>query len=329
MKLSNDKRLWMYATMVKSRYYEACVRDAYMEGKRPVFNMANGPVPGEMHLADGQEPCAVGLAVHLGREDFVACHHRSHAQAIAKGVDLDRMTAEIFGRRSGLAGGRGGHMHLFDEKVWFWTSGIIGQNVGPAAGAALARVMRGEPGIGVAIIGEGGANQGGFHEGLNLAALWKLPFICVIEDNKWAVSVHKSKSTSVPRNDVRGAAYGIPGEYVEGNDPDAIAAAFGRAVERARSGGGPSLLELETVRLQGHFMGDPEGYRPQQEIDGKPDADPIPKYRERLMQEGVLDARTDEQLLARATREVDEAFAFARAAPEPRPEEALEHLYVA
>lgn len=119
MTLSSEQRLWMYATMVKSRYYEAQVRDAYMEGKRPVFNMANGPVPGEMHLADGQEPCAVGLAVHLGPEDFVACHHRSHAQAIAKGVDLKRMTAEIFGRRSGLAGGRGGHMHLFDETVLF------------------------------------------------------------------------------------------------------------------------------------------------------------------------------------------------------------------
>jgi acetoin:2,6-dichlorophenolindophenol oxidoreductase subunit alpha len=239
------------------------------------------------------------------------------------------MTAEIFGRRSGLAGGRGGHMHLFDEKVLFWTSGIIGQNVGPAAGAALARVMRGEPGIGVAIIGEGGANQGGFHEGLNLAALWKLPFICVIEDNKWAVSVPKAKSTAVPRNDVRGAAYGIPGEYVEGNDPDAIADAFGRAVARARTGGGPTLLELETVRLQGHFMGDPEGYRPKEEIEGKPGADPIPRYRDRLLSEGVLSAQADEQLIARAQTEVDEAFAFARAAPEPRPEEALEHLFVA
>jgi acetoin:2,6-dichlorophenolindophenol oxidoreductase subunit alpha len=329
MQLPSDKRRWMYATMVKSRYYEACIRDAYMEGKRPVFNMANGPMPGEMHLADGQEPCAVGLAAHLGPEDFVACHHRSHAQAIAKGVDLKRMTAEIFGRRSGLAGGRGGHMHLFDEKVLFWTSGIIGQNVGPAAGAALARVMRGERGIGVAVIGEGGANQGGFHEGLNLAALWKLPFICVIEDNKWAVSVPKAKSTAVPRNDVRGAAYGIPGEYVEGNDPDAIAEAFGRAVARARAGGGPTLLELETVRLQGHFMGDPEGYRPKEEIEGKPGADPIPRYRDKLLSEGVLSAQADEQLVARAKAEVDEAFAFARAAAEPRPEEALEHVFVA
>lgn len=280
------QRLWMYETMVKSRYYEASLFSAYMEGKHPVFNMANGPLPGEMHLSDGQEPCAVGLAAHLIPEDHVGCYVRAHHHAIARGVDLKRMTAEMFGGRSGFAGGRSGHIHIFDPKTHFWTSGIIGQNMGPAVGAALARTMRGEQGIGVATIGEGGANQGGFHESLNLAAIWKLPFICVIEDNKWAVSVPKSKSTSVPRNDVRAASYGIPGEYVEGNDPDLIFAACGRAVAHARAGKGPYLLELETERLQGHFMGDVEGYRPKAEMECKAKNDPIPRYREKLLQIG-------------------------------------------
>lgn len=324
---SSEQRLWMYSTMAKSRYYEACIAEAYLEGKRPVFNMANGPLPGEMHLSDGQEPCAVGLAAHLTSADYVACHHRSHAQAIAKGVSLNGMTAEIFGRRSGLAGGRGGHMHLFDPDVLFWTSGIIGENMGPAVGAALARVMRGENGIGVAIIGEGGANQGAFHEALNLAALWKLPFLCIIEDNKWAVSVPKEKSTSVPRNDVRAASYGIPGEYVEGNDPDLIFAACGRAVDRARAGLGPSLLELETVRLQGHFMGDAEGYRPDKELKSKAANDPLVRYRDKLMAEGLLSEEQERAVVSRMRREVDAAFAFARSDSEPQPEEALEHVF--
>lgn len=328
MQAPRERRLWMYETMVKARYYEMCIAALYMEGKRPLFNMAKGPLPGEMHLSDGQEPCAVGLSAHLTPDDYFGCHHRSHAQAIAKGVDLNAMTAEILGRRSGLAGGRGGHMHLFDPKVLFWTSGIIGQNMGPAVGAALARTMRGEPGIAVAAIGEGGANQGGFHEALNLAAVWKLPFICVIEDNGWAVSVPKSASTAVARNDVRAAAYGIPGHYVEGNDPDAIYAAVGIAVARARAGDGPSLIEIETQRLAGHFMGDSEGYLPDGELAGKAALDPIPRYRRRLLDEGVLDEAADAALVARTRETVDAAFIFARAAEEADGPDALETVFL-
>lgn len=324
---STQQRLWMYRTMVKSRYYEACLFDAYMEGKQPVFNMANGPLPGEMHLSDGQEPCAVGLAAHLIPADHVACYVRAHHHAIARGVDLVRMTAEIFGRTIGLAGGRAGHIHLFDPELNFWTSGIIGQNMGPAVGAALARVMRGEAGIGVATIGEGGANQGGFHEALNLAAVWKLPFVCVIEDNRWAVSVPKSKSTSVPFNHVRAASYGIEGVYVPGNDPDDIFMACGQAVERARSGKGPVLLELATERLRGHFMGDVEGYRPPEELACKAANDPIPKYRTKLIREGLLTEAADRAIVADVRREVDDAFQIARAAPEPQPQDALRAVF--
>lgn len=328
MQPTPTQQLWMYSTMVKCRYYEARIAEAYLEGKRPVFNMANGPLPGEMHLSDGQEPPAVGLAAHLKPHDYVTCHHRGHAHAIAKGVDLERMTAELFGRRTGFAGGRGGHMHIIDPGVSFAIGGIISEGMGPAAGAALANQMRRQQGIGVAIIGEGGADQGAFHEVLNLAALWKLPFVCVIEDNKWAVSVPKHKSTAVPTNDVRAAAYGIPGEYVAGNDPDAIFAACGRAVAHARSGKGPVLLELETVRLAGHFMGDPESYRPGEELAAKGANDPIPAYRKRLLASGVLTETEDETIAKRVRQEVDAAIAYARAMPEPAPEEALEAVFV-
>lgn len=328
MQPTSKQRLWMYETMVKSRYNEARLSATYMEGKSPLFNMANGPLPGEMHLSDGQEPYAVGLGAHLTKDDYFACHHRSHAQALAKGVDLKRMTAEILGRKAGLSEGRAGHIHIFDYEVLFWSSGIIGQNMGPAVGAALARKMRGEAGIAIACIGEGGANQGGFHEAMNLAAVWKLPFICVIEDNQWAVSVPKAKSTAIASNADRAAAYGMPGERVASNDPDDIFAAVGRAVARARAGEGPSLLELQTVRLQGHFMGDPEVYRPKAEIAAKPEMDPIPHYRRKLIAAGVMTEIEAESIVARAHAEVDEAFAFARSAAEPVPEDAFDKVFV-
>lgn len=314
--------------MVLSRGYEERLAAAYMEGKTPLFNMANGPLPGEMHLSNGQEPCAVGVCAHLGADDVVTATHRPHHIAIAKGVDLQAMTAEIFGKKAGLSGGRGGHMHIFDPKVNFACSGIIAQGMGPAAGAALARKLRGEPGVAVAFIGEGAANQGAFHEVMNIAALWKLPFVCVIEDNAWGVSVAKSQSTAVARNDVRAAAYGIPGVYVPGNDPYAIYAAAGEAIARARAGGGPTLIEIETWRLAGHFMGDVEGYRPAGEKEALFARDPIPAMRQRMIAEKTATADDVVALEAEAKATLDEVFNFARAAAEPQPEEALEKVFV-
>lgn len=325
---SREQKLWMYEIMVVSRRYEQAIATIYFEGKKPVFNMANGPIPGEMHLSDGQEPVAVGVCAHLETHDIVTATHRPHHQAIAKGIDLDRMTAEIFGKASGLSGGRGGHMHLFDPAVNFACSGIIAQGMGPAVGAALSRRMQGKPGVAVAFIGEGAANQGAFHESLNLAAVWKLPVVFVIEDNAWGISVSKRASTAVPRNDVRAAAYAMPGVYVEGNDPYAIFAAAGEAIERARAGGGPSLLEIETFRLAGHFMGDPEGYRPEGEKDGLTARDPIPAMRARLLAEGDADEGWLEAAEARAAERVEKAVAFARAAADPAPEDALTSVFV-
>ena len=189
--------LWMYGTMAKARYYEDTMAAAYMEGKTPKFDIGAGPVPGEMHLAAGQEPCAAGVCVHLHPEDTVTATHRPHHIAIAKGVDLNKMTAEIFGKATGLGGGRGGHMHLFDPKVNFGCSGIIAEGTGPAVGAALAAKMRKTGAVAVAFLGEGAANQGAFHEAVNLAAVWHLPAIFVIEDNAWAISVPKKVSAAL------------------------------------------------------------------------------------------------------------------------------------
>jgi pyruvate dehydrogenase E1 component alpha subunit len=281
-----------------------------------------------MHLSNGQEPCAVGVCAHLTAEDIVTATHRPHHVAVAKGVDLDEMVAEIFGKKTGLSGGRGGHMHLFDARVNFCCSGIIAQGMGPAVGAALSRQLQGKPGVAVAYIGEGAANQGAFHETLNLAAVWKLPVVFVIEDNAWGISVAKQTSTAIERNCLRAAAYGMPGVFVPGNDADAIFAAAGEAIARARAGEGPSLIEIETHRLAGHFMGDGETYRPAGEKDALLQKDPIPAYRQRLLELGVLDEIGAAGIEERARGRVDAAVRFARDSDYPAPEEALDFVFV-
>lgn len=313
--------------MVKSRYFEECLADIYMEGKKPIFDLAKGPIPGEMHLSRGQEPAAVGVCAHLEAADVLTAGHRLHHFAIAKGVRLRSMAAEIFGKASGLSGGRGGHMHIIDAACNFCASGIIAEGIAPAAGAALAFKMRQERRVGVSVIGEGAANAGVFHETLNLAALWQLPFVCVIEDNAWAVTVSKQTSTSVPRNDVRAAAYGIPGVYVPGNDPYEIYRVVGEAVSRARAGHGPTLIEVETWRYDGHFQGDQQAYRPQGEKESLLARDPIPAMRRRLVAEGTATEEDLRRLDQDARAAVDDAIQFARSSPPPAAEDALLRVY--
>lgn len=329
MQPSREQKHWMYEHMVLSRRCEEEIAKIYFEGKQPVFNMANGPIPGEMHLSDGQEPVAVGVCAHLEAGDIVTATHRPHHQAIAKGIDLDKMMAEIFGKATGLSGGRGGHMHLFDPDVNFACSGIIAQGMGPAVGAALSRKMQGKDGVAVAFIGEGAANQGAFHEALNLAAVWKVPFICVIEDNAWGISVGKKASTAVPHNHVRATSYDIPGHRVEGNDPYKIFEVAGEAIARARSGDGPSLIEVETFRLAGHFMGDAEGYRPEGEKDGLVARDPIPAMRKRLIEDGDASEAELDEIEEKAKARIDAAIKFARESDDPRPEDALTSVFAA
>ncbi|CAD0187206.1 Acetoin:2,6-dichlorophenolindophenol oxidoreductase subunit alpha [Ruegeria sp. THAF57] len=324
---TREDQHWMYHNMVTSRRFEEAIAKIYFDGKSPVFNMANGPIPGEMHLSDGQEPVAVGVCAHLNPEDIVTATHRPHHQAIAKGVDLDKMAAEIFGKKTGLSGGRGGHMHIFDADVNFACSGIIAQGMGPAVGAALSRKMQGKPGVAVAFLGEGAVNQGAWHEAMNLAAVWNLPFVCVIEDNSWGISVPKEASTAIANNADRAAAYGIKGMRIEGNDPYAIYEAAGEAIARARAGEGPTLLEVETYRLAGHFMGDAEGYRPEGEKDDLFAKDPIPKMRARMLAEGAATEAELDAIEAESAARVEAAITFARNSEDPAPEDALTAVF--
>ncbi|MBD3784089.1 MAG: thiamine pyrophosphate-dependent dehydrogenase E1 component subunit alpha [Micrococcales bacterium] len=320
-----EVRRGLYETMVLCRTYEEAILREYHADKGPGFDIGKGLVPGEMHLSAGQEPVAAGVCAHLTSDDAVTATHRPHHLAIAHGMDLEAMTAEIFGRVDGLGRGRGGHMHLFDPATHFSCSGIIAEGYPPALGMAFAFQRRGTDRVAVAVTGEGAANQGAFHESLNLAALWRLPVVFVVEDNDWGISVPRSASTAVPSNATRAAAYGIPGERVEDNDVDAVWAAAGRAVARARAGDGPSLLEVHTVRLWGHFEGDAQGYRP--ELAELPGRDPIPRYAARLTDAGILDAAAIDRMKAAASERVEAAVAFAKASALPDPSDALDFVF--
>ena len=325
MSANNSTRIEMYRVIVRSRHFDDRLTEQYWVDKTPIFAFGKGPLPGELHTSHGQEPVAAGLCSVLSADDYLVAAHRPHHMAIARGVDLDKMAAELFGKKDGLSGGRGGHMHVYDASVNFSSSGIIAEGMGPAAGMALARRMQGKPGIAVSVIGDAAANQGAFHEVLNLVGIYKLPMITVIEDNKWGVTTHKSASTAIERNSDRAAAYGLVGEHVAGNDADLIREACQRAVDRARNGEGGTVLEIETARLRGHFMGDPASYITGDRKDFQ--VDPIPLYRAKLIAEGVM---SEEQAAAIETEEkarVDKAIQFGLDAPYPAPEEALEHVF--
>jgi len=329
MPIDQKTALEMYRMMLTIRDFEDKMVEVYGEGKSPVFDIGAGPVPGEMHLATGQEPVAVGVCLNLRQSDAVTGTHRPHHFAIAKGVDLKKMAAEIFGKETGLGKGKGGHMHLFDPNVHFSCSGIIGAGMPPACGAALAFKMQKRDDVAVSFFGEGAANQGVFHEALNLASIWKLPVVFICEDNSYAISVPKNKATAVTSNADRAQSYGIPGVSIRENDPVAVYEAVAEAVARARRGEGPSLIEVHTDRYLGHFQGDPELYRDPQEVPHLREHDPIQRLRQQLLDQQWMTPEQDTQIQQEAQKAVDDAIEFARQSPYPAPAEALEDVFVA
>lgn len=324
--LRTEQRQELLRQMILMRTFEETILREYHADKSPGFDIGAGLIPGEMHLSAGQEPVAAGLCAHLRQGDALTATHRPHHLAIGKGMNLRSMAGEIFGRETGFGRGRGGHMHLFDPSIHFSCSGIVAEGFPTALGQAFAFKRAGTDNIAVAVAGEGAANAGPFHESLNLAALWKLPVIFVIEDNDWGISVHRNASTSVPSNAVRAAGYGIPGIRVENNDVEAVHAAVGDAVARARAGEGPSLIEVHTVRLWGHFEGDAQGYRP--ELAQVPENDPIPAYEQRLREAGELGDEMLAEMKASAQTQVEDAVEHAKAAPTPNPADALKYVFV-
>ncbi len=327
MDIPREHLVDMYETMVKIRRFEERIRELYFADKLPAFDIAAGLIPGEMHLAAGQEPVAVGMRPHLKSGDAITATHRPHHVAIAQGVDLNKMAAEIFGRETGLGKGKGGHMHLFSVEPSFGCSGIIGEGMPVAVGAAMALKHRGTDNVALSFFGEGAANQGAFHESINLAALWTLPVVFVCEDNAYAISVPKTASTAIADNSDRASAYGIPGVLVTENDPVAVYEVMGEAIARARRGDGPSLVEVKTDRLWGHFEGDADAYRSDDFKTDMNERDPMTTYGKRLIDEGILNEADMADIQQRMHAEVEGAIAFAMNSPYPAPEAALQDVF--
>lgn len=325
--ISKEKLTGFYEDMVTARYYEERLQEEYLVGKQPAFDISAGPIPGELHLAAGHEASGIGVCHHLRDDDTVTAPHRPHHVAIAKGVDLDRMTAEIFGRETGLSSGKGGHMHLFDPDVNFACSGIIAQGCPPAVGAGMAAEKRGEDSVAVAFLGEGAISQGAFLESLNLASVRDLPVVFVIEDNDWAISMPKERVTAPLDGSRRADGFDMPGIRVDEDDVVAVYQAADEAIGRARDGNGPSLLELQVHRRMGHFMGDPETYRPEEDQELAQKRDSIERLKDEMRSHGV-DEETMESIETAAHERVDEAIEWAKEQPKPDPEMAYEDTFV-
>ena len=318
MDIASETLLGLYRTMLTIRLFEQRVSREFRTGE----------IPGFVHMYVGEEAVAAGVCANLGDDDYVTSTHRGHGHCIAKGCGLDRMMAEIYGREDGLCRGRGGSMHIADfSRGMLGANAIVGGGIALATGAGLASSVRGSRQVAVAFFGDGAANQGVLHESLNLAAIWKLPVIYVCENNGFAESTPVSYATSVVDVASRAAGYGIPGVVADGADVLAVHAAARAAVERARAGEGPPLLEVKTHRFMGHFEGDPERYRDDEERTTMRALDAIPTLYDHIVAGGHAAAAELDAMRASIEVEIDAAVEFARASPFPDPADIERFVY--
>ena len=288
-----------------------------------------GAIPGGVHTYIGQEAIASGVCAHLRLDDVLFSTHRGHGHALAKGVSPAALIAELLGRATGVSGGRGGSMHIFSPEVGVMgTSGIVGPSILLAAGAGYTfRLLRTER-VSVAFFGDGAVNNGAFHEGINMAAIWDLPVLFVCENNLYATEVPFATVARNPNVAERASAYGLPGVLVDGNDVLAVHEAAGEAVRRARAGDGPTLLECRTYRTRSHAEGMRDaGYRTPEEVAEWKTRDPIARFRERLLAEGLAGEDDIAPIDAAVQALVEEARRFADASPWPDPATVLDHVY--
>lgn len=290
--------------------------------------VADGSIRGTTHPYVGQEAVAVGVCSVLRRDDWVISTHRGHGHLLAKGGDPNRLMAELFGKVDGFGGGKGGTQHMADLSIGhLGSNGITGGGIPIGTGAALSARMQGNGRVVAVFFGDGAVNQGVFHESLNLAALWRLPAIYVCENNLYAMSTPVREACSVERLADRAAAYGIPGCTVDGMDFNAVAAAVRDAVDRARAGCGPSLIECETYRFLGHSKSDQRVYRSKEEEAAWRERDPIAQLRAQLLERRAATLSELERLADEARAAVDAAVEFARRSPFPPPQALLEGVF--
>jgi pyruvate dehydrogenase E1 component alpha subunit len=310
--ITKEKYLEMFHTMVLIRRFEERTNDLYMQGR----------IPSTLHLYIGQEAVATGVCANLKDSDYLLSTHRPHGHAIAKGVPIKKIMAELMGKETGACKGKGGSMHVGGMEVsMFPAIAIVGGGAPMAAGAALAQKMQKNNGVSVSFFGDGATNEGAWHETMNAAAVFNLPLLMVCENNLYAASTPFAKAFKIKNIADRASAYGMPGVIVDGNDVLAVYEAAGEAVQRARKGLGPTLIECKTYRQCGHSRSDPRGYRTREEEEEWKKKDPITNYRAWLIKEQKASEKELAAIEQGVEKEFDEALVFAEASPEPKPEE--------
>ena len=318
--LSTDQLLHAYRVMRTIRAFE----------ERLHVEFATGEIPGFVHLYAGEEASAAGVMAHLRDDDCIASTHRGHGHCIAKGVDVHGMMAEIYGKKTGVCQGKGGSMHIADlEKGMLGANGIVGAGAPLAAGAALAAKLRGSDAVAVAFFGDGGSNEGAVFEAMNLAAVWNLPCLFVAENNGYAEATAANWSVACDHIADRAAGFGMPGVPVDGFDFFAVHEAAGAAIERARAGEGPSLIEVKLTRYYGHFEGDAQTYRDPDEVKHyRETRDCLKQFRERTCHAGLLSASDLDAIDAEVEARIEDAVQRAKNDPKPEPDDLLRDVYV-
>lgn len=311
-----------YQQMALIRAFELRASQMYQRAK----------IGGYCHLNLGEEATVVGLMAALRASDYLFTTYRDHGYALARGLEPGRVMAELFGKVTGASGGRGGSMHMFDRKLRLLGGySIVGGQIPPATGAALALTYRGAPGPDaeavMCVLGDGTTNIGAFHEAINLAGLWRLPIVYVIVNNGLGMSTPVEKAAAEPDLYKRGCSYRIAGERVDGDDVLAVRDATRAALLRARTERQPGLIEAVCQRLRGHSVVDPARYRSREETERVRELDPVPAFRHRLIETGVLDEAGARSVDDQAEAQVDAAVDFADSSPDPEPSQLFDYVY--
>jgi acetoin:2,6-dichlorophenolindophenol oxidoreductase subunit alpha len=318
--MDKEKAYWIYTKMNEIRMFEDQVHNIF----------STGTIPGFVHLYAGEEAIAVGVCAHLNNEDYITSTHRGHGHCIAKGCDLNGMMAEIFGKETGLCKGKGGSMHIADLDVgMLGANGIVGGGFPLAVGAGLTAYVNETDGVAVCFFGDGAGNHGTFHEGINIAAALNLPVVFVAENNGFGEATPFEYATSAKTIADRAVAYDIPGVRVDGKDVVAVYEEAKKAIERARNGEGPTLIEAITYRNYGHFEGDNQAYKSESDIEKwNVNVDCIEEFKEYAVKNGLLSQEEITEIEKNVTNAVEEAVRFAQESKQPAPEALLEDVYV-
>ena len=319
MVLDKQTLIDLYTTMLTIRRFE----------ERVAVEFYTGDLFGFVHSYIGQEAIATGVCQHLSKEDRIVSHHRGHGHCIAKGADMKRMMAEIYGKKTGYCKGKGGSMHIADFSIgMLGADGIVGAGLPIATGAAVAAQLEGEGKIAAVFFGDGACQEGEFHEALNLAAIWKLPLLFVCENNHYAVNAPATYSLAAKNITRMPEAYHIANQAIHGNDVEAVYRAAEEAVDMLRRGEGPYFLECETYRWHKHFLSDAlEDLRPREEIEAWAKKCPVAAFEARLLGQNILTRLDIESTNERILSQVEEAHRYAIESPYPQPEDALEDVY--